>query len=1061
MTVSTEVDHNDYTGNGVTTSFPYTFRIFQKTDLMVQVVDLSENITVLTLDTDYSVTGAGTYSGGSVVLSSPLANGWQISISRELPATQETDLRNQGKFFAEVHEDAFDKLTMLIQQCFSFLRLALRKPSFIANYYDALNNRIRNLRDPSQAQDAATKNYVDGQIIDNTNAWKAGDAVLDQKIDANFRRSLRIPESYVPEYFVKSIRSNMLVGCNDQGNFVPIAGQTDTADLAIKLASLGGSSLIGGLGFLTPEMFGAKRDGVSDDSEAVLLAIERASIGPTKIIWVGGGKYLCDPVNFNIPSGVSIIGGGEGSGFIFPTPPSSAMHEFFTLAGNGSLLKDFSIQFNTGGLGSIGAVQAYGVWFKDTATNCRAEGLTIDGKYTDTVMGFSNGFRLTGNDNTIRNCIVTHCSMGATVRGTRLSILDSYFDNGYTTEDGTAWTQSKPRWDGIACEGILDCLISRNTCTNNGQSGIYIGGGGAGYSSGNIVTNNRCFHNWNRGIDTGISGTQSDANNVTNITISGNDIRDNRETQLWLYGTNNSRVIGNSIIETAEYDSLFGAQASSSRAGLALGQSAWCVNNIIDDNDIQMRSSTPFGVVFNGLGHLIAQTNRIGGRATNYWFGSPVNMAYGNKVEYFKATFSPVLRAGANNVTLTSGTASYTIRGNEVEYDISLLLSGSGGTGNLYIGTLPATVGVILDAQEVNVSYWTGLNWLLIPGSLLQSYFLSDDPSQIAVVRKYGSDTINDIPSCIGSGTRLRIKARAIVNVNTKTDSAIGISFFGHSFLSEQGFANGVAESLGKRAYNFARGGSSSTEAALVFGAIQHSYMPVGGVIPASGSVDLSPNEDAVWYAGSSIATVTLAGVQGIISSVNVSGITNKLIFTRSSAGDPVSVPSPVPMTVLPWVRQNSWSTKSLTEHSTFKNDIVIIQCMRNNASWATGLTDIASIVSSLGTNKFVILPEFPYETETTGTPGATTVNSYNAQLKATYPNNYCEISGVDMLQNFKNNANPNYPSDVTDVSNGVTPRSLRYDSLHPSRYRQENALRSGVQVNSEFVARFIKSKGW
>ncbi|EKQ7237539.1 TPA: hypothetical protein ACIJQ8_005776, partial [Klebsiella pneumoniae] len=156
MTVSTEVDHNDYTGNGVTTSFPYTFRIFKKSDLTVQVADLNENITVLTLDTDYSVTGAGNYSGGNVVLMSPLANGWQISISRDLPVTQETDLRNQGKFFAEVHEDAFDKLTMLIQQCFSFLRLALRKPSFIANYYDALNNRIRNLRDPSQAQDAAT-----------------------------------------------------------------------------------------------------------------------------------------------------------------------------------------------------------------------------------------------------------------------------------------------------------------------------------------------------------------------------------------------------------------------------------------------------------------------------------------------------------------------------------------------------------------------------------------------------------------------------------------------------------------------------------------------------------------------------------------------------------------------------------------------------------------------------------------------------------------------------------------------------------------------------------------
>ncbi len=143
------------------------------------MVDLDENIAVLALDTDYTVTGAGGYNGGNVILSKALANGYKISISRELPVTQETDLRNQGKFFAEVHEDAFDKLTMLIQQAISRLRLSLRKPSFVANYYDALNNYIRNLRDPSRPQDAATKNYVDSLSGTNLN------------------RSLRVPEAFI------------------------------------------------------------------------------------------------------------------------------------------------------------------------------------------------------------------------------------------------------------------------------------------------------------------------------------------------------------------------------------------------------------------------------------------------------------------------------------------------------------------------------------------------------------------------------------------------------------------------------------------------------------------------------------------------------------------------------------------------------------------------------------------------------------------------------------------------------------------------------------------------
>lgn len=227
MTVSTEVDHNDYIGNGVTTTFPYTFRIFSKSDLVVTVVDLDENLTELTPDTDYTVTGAGGYTGGNVILMVPLATGWKISISRDLPITQETDLRNQGKFFAEVHELAFDKLTMLVQQIRSMYTSALRKPSTVANWFDAQGNYIRNVRDPKEPQDAATKNYADTSLADGMS------------------HTLRTPE-VVPQLPAATDRRNKIPAFDNDGNPTVIpAPSGSAAEVYLELAKPTGAGLVG------------------------------------------------------------------------------------------------------------------------------------------------------------------------------------------------------------------------------------------------------------------------------------------------------------------------------------------------------------------------------------------------------------------------------------------------------------------------------------------------------------------------------------------------------------------------------------------------------------------------------------------------------------------------------------------------------------------------------------------------------------------------------------------------------------------------------------------------
>ncbi|WP_338507134.1 hypothetical protein VRB95_10985 [Erwinia aphidicola] len=283
MTVASEINHNQYVGNGVTTSFDYGFRIFKNSHLLVQVSDLDGVITTLVLGTDYMVSGVGA-SGGKVVLTAPLSTGWAISIDRNLPIVQETDLRNQGTFYAETHEDAFDYLTMLIQRVYSYFTLALRKPSWLAKFYDAQGNRISNLSDPVKPQDAVTKNYSDSQA------------------QANLGKTLRVPDSFIaPLPSIASMEGTVIGIVNGRPVGVPVPSGS-AADVLIQLAKPSGAGLIGNgndtvNNFLyhTPEEFN------SGNMDTALAASLAASASDGRRTWVKGTKTLT--VTATIPAG--------------------------------------------------------------------------------------------------------------------------------------------------------------------------------------------------------------------------------------------------------------------------------------------------------------------------------------------------------------------------------------------------------------------------------------------------------------------------------------------------------------------------------------------------------------------------------------------------------------------------------------------------------------------------------------------------------------------------------------------------------------------------------------
>lgn len=136
-TITTTASNVVAAGNGSTTQWNFSFVGVSTSDLIVSVTNSSGVTTVLTLNSQYTVTFTpqtpnSVWSVGGFVTypltGPPLALGNTLTIQRQVPYTQTTPFQNQGQFLPQAVETAVDLLTMQAQQLNTLFTGALVEP---------------------------------------------------------------------------------------------------------------------------------------------------------------------------------------------------------------------------------------------------------------------------------------------------------------------------------------------------------------------------------------------------------------------------------------------------------------------------------------------------------------------------------------------------------------------------------------------------------------------------------------------------------------------------------------------------------------------------------------------------------------------------------------------------------------------------------------------------------------------------------------------------------------------------------------------------------------------
>lgn len=308
-----------YTGNGSTTVFPFSFKVFQASDLVITQTNTSGVDVVLTLTTDYTVSlnaNQDSNPGGSITCVSAPASGYKITITSNVLQTQPVVLTNMGGFYPSVINDALDRLTIFCQQILekvsrtltlpvSVVGVSTTLPAPIANNLIAWNENASGL----QSLDAAGLASVVAFGTAKADIFSGNGSTTQFTLTASpgAQNNLDVSISGVTQKpgidytwvsgTIITFTSAPPVGTNNvlvrylQG--LP-QGYTDSAASTFIQSGTGAVSRTSQDKMretVSVKDFGAKGDGVTDDTAAITTAIS-ASVAVGKSLFFPAGTYI-------------------------------------------------------------------------------------------------------------------------------------------------------------------------------------------------------------------------------------------------------------------------------------------------------------------------------------------------------------------------------------------------------------------------------------------------------------------------------------------------------------------------------------------------------------------------------------------------------------------------------------------------------------------------------------------------------------------------------------------------------------------------------------------------